>query len=474
MMRISACVITKNEEQNIGEWLTRMKSVAQECIVVDTGSTDNTVGLAKAAGAIVYFFPWQGDFAAAKNFALEKATGDWILFLDADEYFPAETLPLLEQSIREADTDKKIAGLICRYYNIDRDKHDRVVSAGWLLRVFRRDPAIRYAGAVHEQLEDSSGLQRSFSKAAFVLYHTGYSSSLVQAKLARNMAIIRREIAAKGEQPQYYPYMMEYHYGREEYEAAAYYARKALDFGNGQGGQRLREYLNLYESLRLSGHAVEELQTVLAACLREFPEAPEPYCQKGILAYTFGKWLEAEKSLKLAERYWRQQQTQAALTDIPSQAAGIMPHIFFLLGNIAEKKGRPAQAQVYYHQSLAMDAYQEDVFRAWYSLQCAAAKDAEEILSELQKIYHLDKDKEWLAALLGQQPYSLVYLFLTEKVNGYEAFMGAGEYRAAAREAAGHLEQIQTAANGFLVSKSGSEAQRNAWQLMLPVGRIRQ
>ena len=102
MMQISACVITKNEEQNIGEWLTRMKSVAQECIVVDMGSTDNTVGLVKAAGASVYFFPWQGDFAAAKNFALEKATGDWIFFLDADEYFPAETLLLLEQSIHEA------------------------------------------------------------------------------------------------------------------------------------------------------------------------------------------------------------------------------------------------------------------------------------------------------------------------------------------------------------------------------------
>ena len=55
-MRVSACVITKNEEQNIVGWLTRMKAVAQECIVVDTGSTDHTVDLAREAGAVVYCF----------------------------------------------------------------------------------------------------------------------------------------------------------------------------------------------------------------------------------------------------------------------------------------------------------------------------------------------------------------------------------------------------------------------------------
>ena len=471
MMRVSACVITKNEEQNIVGWLTRMKSVAQECIVVDTGSTDHTVDLAREAGAVVYCFAWQGDFAAAKNFALDKATGDWILFLDADEYFPEETLPLLKQSIQAADKDRTIAGLICRYYNIDRDKHDKVVSSGWLLRVFRCDPAIRYAGAVHEQLVDRSGLQRSFPKAAFILYHTGYSSSLVQAKLERNMAIIRKEIAEKGEQPRYYPYMMEYHYGREEYEAAAHYAKLALEAGSAKNGQRLREYLNLYESLRLSGHDVEELQAVLAACIKEFPEAPEPYCQKGILAHAFGQLRQADTSLQLAEKLWRQQQTRAELTDIPSQATGVMPHIFFLSGSIAEKKGKQEQASAYYRQSLELYAYQEDVFMAWYRLLCAAEKRAETILSELQSIYDLDKDRAWLAALLEQYPYDLVYLFFAGKEQGYEAFMGAGQYRAAARESAERLCQIQAAAQRFWDYRSGSRAKQDVWQMMMPIGR---
>ena len=88
---ISACVITKNEANTIERWLVDMQSIADEIIVVDTGSTDNTVKIAKASNVKVYHYKWKNDFAAAKNFAIEQASGDWILFLDADEFFSEET-----------------------------------------------------------------------------------------------------------------------------------------------------------------------------------------------------------------------------------------------------------------------------------------------------------------------------------------------------------------------------------------------
>ena len=100
-MKISACVITKNEEKNIGKWLQEMSAIADEMIVVDTGSTDNTVNMAKRAGAKVYHFKWINDFAAAKNHAIEQATGDWILFLDADEYFSDETKHNVRNLLKE-------------------------------------------------------------------------------------------------------------------------------------------------------------------------------------------------------------------------------------------------------------------------------------------------------------------------------------------------------------------------------------
>ena len=79
-MRISACVITKNEEENLPSWLGCMQRIADEMVVLDTGSGDRTAEIARAAGAKVFFFQWMDDFAAAKNYALDRATGDWIFF----------------------------------------------------------------------------------------------------------------------------------------------------------------------------------------------------------------------------------------------------------------------------------------------------------------------------------------------------------------------------------------------------------
>src|SRR5260370_13247818 len=94
-MALSVCIITRDEEANIVRTLQSVKSLADEIIVVDSGSTDNTVALAKSCGAKVFVEEWKG-FARQKNAALDKATGEWILSLDADE----EVSPELAASIQ--------------------------------------------------------------------------------------------------------------------------------------------------------------------------------------------------------------------------------------------------------------------------------------------------------------------------------------------------------------------------------------
>lgn len=81
---ISATILTKNEEKNIEECLNTLKWV-DEVIVVDDGSADKTREIAKANGAKVFEHPLNSDFAAQRNFGLEKARGDWVFFIDADE-----------------------------------------------------------------------------------------------------------------------------------------------------------------------------------------------------------------------------------------------------------------------------------------------------------------------------------------------------------------------------------------------------
>jgi hypothetical protein len=96
--RLSVCMIVKNEERFLGQCLASVKEIADELIVIDTGSIDRTVEIAREHGAQVGHFEWCNDFAAARNASIALATGDWILFLDADEELsPAEkqTLPTL-------------------------------------------------------------------------------------------------------------------------------------------------------------------------------------------------------------------------------------------------------------------------------------------------------------------------------------------------------------------------------------------
>ena len=142
-MKLSACVIVKNEEKNLPQWLSSMAQLADEMIVVDTGSEDNTKSLAHQAGAKVFDFTWVDDFAAAKNFAIEQATGDWILFLDADEYFAPETMGLVRDVIRTRAKNNKVAVLLCRLINIDSDRNNRVIDTFIQARIFRRLPSIR-------------------------------------------------------------------------------------------------------------------------------------------------------------------------------------------------------------------------------------------------------------------------------------------------------------------------------------------
>ena len=108
MIRISACTIAKNEEKNIRHWVNSVKRFADEIIVVDTGSTDHTREIAAEEGAELYEFPWCNDFSAAKNFALDKASGDWIVMLDADEYFDEASQQKLRSILQKYHKQKKI------------------------------------------------------------------------------------------------------------------------------------------------------------------------------------------------------------------------------------------------------------------------------------------------------------------------------------------------------------------------------
>ena len=194
--RLSLCMILRDEEELLPRFLEHARGLWDELVAVDTGSRDRTVDLLAAAGARVLHLPWTGDFAAARNASLDAATGDWILVLDADELcspaFVASARALLD------DPGAGAATLLMR--NRLPHGHRRDVR---LLRAFRRDPAVRYRHAIHEDASDAvrAYLVRTGLRVvhlAGLVDHLGYVRARAAArdKKARDVAILEKLLAA--------------------------------------------------------------------------------------------------------------------------------------------------------------------------------------------------------------------------------------------------------------------------------------
>lgn len=194
-IRISQCMIVKDEEKNIERALSWGKDIMWEQIVVDTGSSDRTVELAEKAGAKVCYFPWTDDFAAAKNYAIEQVSGDWIAFLDADEYMrPEDAGKLLK--VLEQLPEGRFDGISTGWQQLDDE--GSIFSSGTQIRFFKKDPDIRYRRRIHEQLERISGRELHVGDVTkeLSIFHTGYQKEAMEKKgrEGRNRRLIRREL----------------------------------------------------------------------------------------------------------------------------------------------------------------------------------------------------------------------------------------------------------------------------------------
>lgn len=157
MGRISLCMIVRDEERFLARCLASVRDAVDEIVVVDTGSRDGTIAIAEAAGARIVRWRWTDDFSAARNAALDAASGTHALVLDADE----RLAPGAVQFVRKAAGDASLlVGLMPLHDASDLEADASDVVAGrarlwaptWVPRFFRRDPRLRYARRVHETL----------------------------------------------------------------------------------------------------------------------------------------------------------------------------------------------------------------------------------------------------------------------------------------------------------------------------------
>ncbi|MDI6603879.1 MAG: glycosyltransferase [Thermoanaerobacteraceae bacterium] len=197
---LSLCMIVKNEENNLLRCLKSVKEIVDEMVIVDTGSTDRTVEIAEGFGANVYYYKWNNDFSAARNFAMDKAEGEWILLMDADDELDGKEAYKIKSLLKDVKIDAYLFETIS--YVGDRPGIDTLSNLN--VRIIKNKAEYRFTGAIHEQI-----LMSVLQKGGIVreipirVYHYGYLNQNIKDKdkRKRNMGILEEELKKDPENP---------------------------------------------------------------------------------------------------------------------------------------------------------------------------------------------------------------------------------------------------------------------------------
>ncbi|MDZ7373239.1 MAG: glycosyltransferase [candidate division KSB1 bacterium] len=185
---LSVCLIVRDAAATLSRALDSARHFADEIVVVDTGSKDETLAIAERFGARIGYFAWRNDFAAARNASLELATGDWILWLDADDYVPPTEWPKI-QELKYQPLDRAFMFLL-QNEGVARE-------TCWQVRMFPNRPELRFRFPVHEQIVpalEENGY--TICTAPVTVVHTGYAShEVVQAKKERYLRMLQKHVS---------------------------------------------------------------------------------------------------------------------------------------------------------------------------------------------------------------------------------------------------------------------------------------
>lgn len=189
---ITACIITRDQQDKLEKCLQHLKAFPIEIVVVDTGSADDSKDVAHKYTNYVYDFPWIGDFAAAKNFAVEKAPTDIVFVVDSDEYVTEFDAEKTEKEILK---DNKRVGRVKRTNIFGTD--EKREGTEWINRIFDKR-YFHYVGRIHEQIERVDEQEYTTFLTQTHMLHDGYllSDEEREKKTERNIVLLKEELEA--------------------------------------------------------------------------------------------------------------------------------------------------------------------------------------------------------------------------------------------------------------------------------------
>jgi tetratricopeptide (TPR) repeat protein len=190
-------MIVKNEAQFLAQCLESIRAAADQIVVVDTGSTDDTQAVARSFGAEVYEAPWRDDFSWARNISLDHATCSWILWLDADDFVPGASVEKIH-ALKKEKPDRAYL------FTVRNERPNNTGTEFLQARMFPNHPAIRFERRIHEIIMPS--IRRinlpEINKNDIIVEHRGYADpETLKKKAQRNIDLLLRDYSSVSPDP---------------------------------------------------------------------------------------------------------------------------------------------------------------------------------------------------------------------------------------------------------------------------------
>ncbi len=294
-MRLAATLIARNEARCITRCLESLRPWVDRIVLVDTGSTDDTVALARACGAEVHSLDWPDDFSAARNHALDLADADWNLVLDADEWIESGG-----EALRAWCEGPPRLGVICIHSGYDAAGAAQASQRSWITRLLPR--GVRYERRIHEQ--PVSPLPRE--RLELHVGHDGYFDTQMAGKRERNRPLLLRDLQDRPGDPYLRFQLGKDAEGRHDYAAASDHYAASLAVTAATANWRHELIVCHLHCLGQSGRAADAI-ALADTEMPAWPESPDFFFVVGNLALDLALSEPAqaiEQWLPLAQSAW--------------------------------------------------------------------------------------------------------------------------------------------------------------------------
>jgi tetratricopeptide (TPR) repeat protein len=318
--KLSVAIITRDAEATLAAALESVRAIADEIVVVDTGSTDRTKEIAQRGASRLVHFAWCDDFSAARNFALTQLTGDWVLWLDASEQLAAEAAGAIRTHIDSQPAARAAYRLMVQLPPAPGQTEGEQTAR---IRLWPLATRLKFKGRVREELipiAPSTALAYELTDWRIQRSARDVLPEIKAAKARRDLRLAEMEINEKGPRPQLLIAMAEAQLTLGEPLKAAGWFRQAIDSSLPNSTERLEAYYGLLTTFDSRPAARDEQVATCLTALKEFPLDAQLLCAMGSYLQAQGRLDLACRSYQVAVEHGQINQAAWHLTNLPDVA----------------------------------------------------------------------------------------------------------------------------------------------------------